>query len=166
MAFFCYQFDSLSVNAVGSILSADATLTIAENGRLVVPNANQSTEGGGGSSLLSSAIRLQEIYGASLFPAHPITIREIRLRPSAIYGQSFTSTIVDLQINLSTTSTAPEPLTATFADNTGLDDTTVFHGAATVSSAFTGPVGGPNAFDIVIPLTTPFLYDPSVVSQK
>jgi hypothetical protein len=37
----------------------------------------------------------------------------------------------------------------------------VFSGSLSLSSSFTGPVGGPKAFDIVTTLETPFLYDPS-----
>jgi hypothetical protein len=106
-------------------------------------------------------IRLQEVYGASLFPAQPIMIREIRLRPSAVYGRAFSATISNLQINLSTTARQPDGLSVSFADNVGANDTVVFHGAIALSSAFVGPASGPKAFDIVVPLTTPFLYDPA-----
>jgi hypothetical protein len=52
-------------------------------------------------------------------------------------------------------------LSATFANNVGADDTVVFSGPLSLSSAFTGPSAGPKDFDIVITLQTPFLYDPS-----
>src|SRR6185369_12646824 len=49
----------------------------------------------------------------------------------------------------------------TFAQNVGTNDTVVFSGAIQLSSQFTGPAGGPKAFDMVVPLTTPFLFDPA-----
>src|SRR5207237_10575653 len=48
----------------------------------------------------------------------------------------------------------------TFAQNVGADDTTVFSGALPISSQFSGLTNGPKAFDILVPLTTPFVYDP------
>jgi hypothetical protein len=52
---------------------------------------------------------------------------------------------------LSTTSANPNALSTTFANNIGADDTVVFGaGALALSSAFTGPAGGPKNFDIVI----------------
>jgi hypothetical protein len=61
---------------------------------------------------------------------------------------------------LSSTSAAPDGLSATFASNVGANDTIVFDGSLSLSSSFTGPADGPKAFDIVINLTTPFLYTP------
>jgi hypothetical protein len=43
----------------------------------------------------------------------------------------------------------------------GADNTIVFSGALSLSSSFTGPPGGPKNFDIIINLTTPFLYNPA-----
>ena len=51
-------------------------------------------------------------------------------------------------------------MSTTFASNVGSDDTVVFEGPLSLSSAFTGPAGGPKDFDIVIRLMTPFTYDP------
>ena len=48
-----------------------------------------------------------------------------------------------------------------FANNVGADDTIVHSGSLFLSSAFTGPAGGPKGFDILIHLTTPFTYDPA-----
>ena len=67
----------------------------------------------------------------------------------------------NIRINLSTTSQVPDGLSNTFAENVGADDTVVFNGALPLSSAVTGPDGGPKAFDIVITLQTPFWYDPT-----
>jgi hypothetical protein len=52
-------------------------------------------------------------------------------------------------------------LSPTFAANVGDDDTMVFSGSLSLSSADTGPVAGPKDFDVVITLHVPFLYDPT-----
>jgi hypothetical protein len=53
-----------------------------------------------------------------------------------------------------------------FATNVGADNTTVYGDAdgepLSLSSSFTGPAGGPKDFDIIINLTTPFLYNPTL----
>ena len=52
-------------------------------------------------------------------------------------------------------------LSATFASNVGADVTTVLNGSVTLSSADTPGPGTTRAFDIDIPFTTPFLYNPA-----
>jgi len=129
---------------------------------VVIPPAYTETEGGGGSSVLQHDIRLQNVYSSAIFPSGKVLkIRELRFRPSAIFGGEFSATIADLQINLSTTQAAVDGLSATFADNVGTNDTVVFNGSVDVSSAFSGPAGGPKAFDIVIRLSKTFRYDPA-----
>lgn len=53
-----------------------------------------------------------------------------------------------------------DKLSATFANNLGADNSTVFDGAITLASANLPGPGNTKLFDIVINLTTPFLYDP------
>jgi hypothetical protein len=110
--------------------------------------------------VLSIPLRRQIVYDASLFPVETMRITELRLRPSAWFGGAFSSTISNLQINLSTTSVEPDHLNATFAQNVGPDEVVVFQGPLIVSSGFVGPMYGPKEFDIIIPLSTPFVYDP------
>jgi len=138
---------------------AAANFVVADT--IVVPPGQQTVEGGGGSSVLNNSIRLQEMYDATLFPSVPITISEIRFRPSAPYGAAFSATISNITIRLSTTPVAVAAIGLTFAENVGTNETVVFGGALPLSSAFTGPSGGPKAFDIIVPLTTPFTYYPS-----
>jgi hypothetical protein len=102
------------------------------------------------------------VYGASQFPTGgPLRISELRMRPSAVVGNAFTSTIPDLQIRMSTTAAQANNLSATFASNVGPNETVVFDGPITLSSRFVGPAGGPKEFDIIIPLATPFTYNPA-----
>jgi hypothetical protein len=54
-------------------------------------------------------------------------------------------------------------LSTTFSENVGLDDLIVFNGSLSLSSSDTpisGAPGAPREFDIVIPFTTRFRYDP------
>jgi hypothetical protein len=60
---------------------------------------------------------------------------------------------------MSTTTTAPDALSTSFAANHGADNTQVFNGPLAINTA--GALAGPGAFDITIPLSTPFLYVPS-----
>ena len=136
--------------------------TLPPSAGLVVPTSlaeNDSPYGAG--TLRAAGYRLQEVYGAENFPAAPLVITELRYRPDATYGFAFDTIVADLQIHLSTTTRNPDGLSATFANNIGADETEVFSGELEISSSFTGPEGGPKDFDIIIPLQTPFTYDPS-----
>ena len=138
---------------------------------VVAPNANANVEGDGNNGFPFniqdfgiSTMRYQQVYDSSQFSSlgGPKLITEIIFRPDAQSGQAFSSTLSSIQIDLSTTSAAPGGLSNTFANNVGADDKVVYGlGSLSLSSAFTGPANGPKDFDIVINLTTPFLYDPS-----
>jgi hypothetical protein len=106
--------------------------------------------------------RFQQVFSASEFASlpRPQRITQIAFRPDAHTGNAFSSTIADIQINLSTTGASPDGLSWTFSDNVGPDDTIVFEGSLSLSSADRGPREGPKDFDIVIDLETPFAYDP------
>lgn len=128
---------------------------------VVVPNSLESVEGNDGVILINVA-RLQQVFAASQFSAlgGPRLITGMAFRPDA--GEpAFTEINPDVQISLSTTSKSPDGLSTTLSENAGADDTVVFSGSLTLSSASSGPLGGPNAFDIIINFTNPFLYDPA-----
>jgi hypothetical protein len=108
--------------------------------------------------------RYQQDYDASLFSGYtaPLTISRIAFRPDFEYGSAFTTNLLDIQINMSTTPLALGSLTGVFANNIGSNDMVVVNrGMLTLSSGFTGPAGGPKDFDIFIDLDTPFIYDPT-----
>ncbi len=135
------------------------------------PGAQTSVEGNGNNAFPFniggfgiSSMRYQQVYAASDFSSLlvPQLITQIAFRPDASFGAAFTSTLSDIQINLSTTTAAPDGLSSTFSNNVGLNDTIVYNrGPLALSSANTGPAGGPKDFDILINLNTPFLYNPS-----
>jgi len=128
---------------------------------LVVPTGLETRNGSGATGTLDVSHRLQEVYEASMFPAQPIRITEIRFRPNVSLGNAFSTTIGDIQINMSTTAREADALSSSFVQNVGSDDTTVFHGSLSISSSFSGPAQGPKDFDVIVPLQTPFTYDPS-----
>ena len=137
---------------------------------VVVPNSATNTEGSGenafpfdiGSTGRIDTMRYQQLYDASQFSNFSAGgfITQVIFRPDAFAGGAFSTTLPDIQINLSTTSVPDDGLSLTFANNIGPDETVVFSGPLPLSSAFSG--GIPKDFDIVINLTTPFFYDPSM----
>jgi hypothetical protein len=130
---------------------------------LVAPNHLETLDASfGAGGFRAPGYRLQSVYGAVHFPSDiGLLITELRFRPDRAAGFAFTTTVASIQVNLSTTTREPDDLSATFASNVGFDDTVVFTGSLSLSSQFTGPVNGPKAFDMVIPLIAPFLYNPA-----
>ncbi len=138
---------------------------------IVAPNGNRNVEGnidnGYPFNLDFFSVpsqRYQQLFDASQFSSIGAggLITQLIFRPDAFTGSAFSSMLPDIQINLSTTSVSDDGLSSTFASNVGINDMVVFAGSLSLSSAFTGPSGGPKDFDIVINLTTPFFYDPSL----
>jgi hypothetical protein len=129
---------------------------------VVVPNSLESVEGNDGVILINVA-RLQQVFAASQFSAFggPRLITGMAFRPD-IDQPPFTLTSPNVQISFSTTSRSPDGLSTTLSENVGADDTVVFSGSLTLSTTISGPPGGPNAFDMIINFTNPFLYDPAV----
>ncbi|MDH3576538.1 MAG: hypothetical protein OEO71_01800 [Gammaproteobacteria bacterium] len=129
---------------------------------IVVPNSVASSDGNISNGFpFDDPMRYQQVFAASEFSAfaRPQFITQIAFRPE-FCTWSFESTLPHVQINLSTTPKAPDGLDATYANNVGGDDTIVFSGPLTASSAAT--CSWPEDFDIVINLQTPFFYDPSL----
>lgn len=128
---------------------------------LVLPNYCVSNQIVTADGSLNQPLREQMVYGASQFPSNPIVITQIRWRPDTTVGGPVSVTISNLQIKLSTTVKTPDHLSTVFTQNTGVDETAVFSGVASISTAFTTLSNGTKAFDISLPLQTPFVYDPS-----
>jgi hypothetical protein len=156
----------LATLALAFLLIVSPSILQAQS--VVVPNALAGAEGdidNGFPFNISNfglpSQRYQQVYAANQFSTivGPQTITAIRFRPDSSFGSAFSSTINSIQINLSTTSAAVDALSSTFASNVGGNDTVVFSGALSLSSANIG--GPPRNFDIVITLTTPFVYNPA-----
>jgi hypothetical protein len=154
---------------LGLVMWAILAGSIASAAVLVVPNNLAATEGNTNNvypfniDSFPSTQRYQQVFAGSAFASvsGPQLITQIAFRPDGPNGFPFSSTIANIQFNLSTTNAAIDGLSLIFADNVGSDDTVVFSGSLSLSSADTGPPEGPKAFDIVINLQVPFLYDPS-----
>jgi len=115
-----------------------------------------------GAGTFKIALRSQQVYGATELPPGPIRITALRFRPDYYYGAAYDDEPLEVKVSLSTTTKSPDGLSTTFASNVGADETVVFNShnnAIDISSAFDGPSDGPKAFDIEIPLTTPFDYN-------
>jgi len=130
---------------------------------IVVPNSLETTEGGSNNHIPFNRTdtRYQQVFGSSQFGSDPIFISEVAFRPDAnpSVGYAFSVTHPNVRISLSTTSAGPDSLSTTFADNVGGDDLVVFSGSLSLSSSFLGTA--PKAFDISIPFSSSFLYNPS-----
>lgn len=155
----------LPVVVVAILLFGGVTLHAQTVVPLVVPNAQTDVAGNIDNTypfdIGSSTMRYQQVYAASQFGELPagggfVTAIAFRLHPG---WSSFSNVLSAVQINLSTTSKAPGGLSTTFAANVGANNTVVYNnGALSLASA---NIGNPPEFDIVIPLTTPFLYNPA-----
>lgn len=133
---------------------------------IVAPGHLTNTEGNENNSApfdWAWPLRTQQVYAASEFSSWggPEYIQAIAFRldgPSMPFG----ATINDVTIRLSTTSRGPDGLSAVFADNIGANESVVYQGALPIFSTDEPHGGGqPHAFDIVINLQKPFLFDPS-----
>jgi hypothetical protein len=139
-----------------------ACAAVAQADTIVVPNSLSSIEGNSNNDWpFAISLRYQQVYAASQF-ADSGLITRIAFRPDATFGGAFSEMIANIQIDLSTTLAAPDALSSTLASNVGADDKVVYTGSLGISTSFTGPAGGPKAFDIIINLTTPFFYNPSL----
>ena len=130
---------------------------------LIVPvNAANSLVAFGAGPLTAVNYRIQEVYGAQNFAVtDALHITELRYRPDTTYGRAFSTIVGNIEIRLSTTTRAPDGLSEGYAQNPGPDETLVHSGALAISSQFIGPPGEPKNFDIIIPLQTPFTYNPA-----
>lgn len=161
--------NKLSVAAAGAALFAFGTVDAA-CGAAIAPGNLHNIEGDANRGLPfnssyfgMSSLRYQQVFAAKEFSSftEPFLIAQILFRPDAAMGKSFSSTLPNISINLSTTKKAPDGLSTIFANNIGSDDKVVFNGPLSFSSTFTGGATKPKNFDIAINLATPFLYNPS-----
>ena len=122
---------------------------------------------------VGTALEYQQVYAASQFAAfvpggENITSIVFRVGADAadrLDHGAFATTIPLIQFTLSTTAAAPDSPSSTFSANLGADATTVY-GVAGVGSPLAvssaGSLqGNPAPFDITVPLTTPFFYNPA-----
>ena len=110
----------------------------------------------------TNGFRYQQVYAAAEFGPAAIWIDAILFRPERGGVGPFVKSFAAVQLNLSTTSVAPDGLSTTFAANVGADNTMVRSGPLTLSSLDVAGPGNTRAFDILIPFALPFLYNPTL----
>jgi hypothetical protein len=152
----------LTIGLSGLLALASSPNAIAA--AIVSPSTDTSVEGNSNNvfpfDIGLSSQRYEQVYRATEFGSGPLLITALAFRPDAQFGAAFSTTLSNVSIFLTTTTNGPDALSSTFANNEGADKTLVHSGPLSLSSADTGPAGGPKAFDILINLTTPFLYNP------
>src|SRR5437667_5336839 len=91
------------------LLLLGALPVLAQQSTVVAPGilATSDTPFGAG-TLGATGYRIQEVYGWQHFPTQAMIITELRYRPDATYGRAFSTTVANIQFNLSTTRRNPE----------------------------------------------------------
>jgi hypothetical protein len=149
------------VAAVATALSLVAGIGSVAHANIISPsgvgagNGNNAFPFNLGGTVLT-AQRYEQIYGASDFGSSPLMITGMLFTPAASFSGSFSSTISNISIFLSTTTASVDGLSTNYNSNDGADNTQVFGGSLHLSSA-----GVPGLFDIAITFTTPFDYNPA-----
>jgi hypothetical protein len=105
------------------------------------------------------------LYDASQFQSlsKPAYLTSFAWRPDQNIGPSGPRTGT-YKIFVSTTSGPASEFSTSFSDNIGADNTLVFDGIVTQTTANQSGPGNTRQFDYVFSLTTPFLYDPTAGS--
>jgi len=151
--------------ALVCLLLAATTANVAQATVIVAPNANESVEGNSNFNppfARTAPERYQQVFAASQFAAlgGPESIIQLAFRADSASSPA-TIDIADISISLSTTSSAPNGLSTTFASNVGADEQTVYSGALSFTTTQSSGVSA-KPFEFVIDLQTPFLYDPGL----
>jgi hypothetical protein len=155
----------MNKNQLRTALLLLAACTSAFGDVLVVPNAQATAVGTASINNSGSATRIQEVVGGGQFPG-PITITALHVRTVPGTGSANLVTSAAWIIAFSTTQAYPNtnnghtlPST-TYANNIGPDVEVVYSGPTSTSSPGCQQPG-PCPFDLILPLTTPFHFDPS-----
>ncbi|HEX6810314.1 MAG TPA: PKD domain-containing protein [Planctomycetota bacterium] len=153
-------------------VAAFATASTAQSA-LVTPNGYENIAGNSNNSFPwardSASMRVQFVIDSTHFTAQgattAIVIQQLRYRPHSqdVSSQSSWSggTWPNVRIDLATSPLDWSTASATFANNLGPDRTTVLQGPVTVMPGTTTGLGAVVPWYITIPLTTPFVYDPT-----
>ncbi|HEX6812736.1 MAG TPA: PKD domain-containing protein [Planctomycetota bacterium] len=158
----------LCLVAVGAL-----ACTAMAQSTLVTPNGYASTAGNTNNTYPwarnTASMRIQFLVDSTHFTnqgvVSPIIISQLRYRP---YAQTTATaatwtggTWPNVRIDMATSPLDWSLASTTYANNLGADVTTVLNGPVTVVGGTTPGVGVVCPWYITIPLTTPFLYDPT-----
>lgn len=129
--------------------------------QFVAPGGFANVEGNSSSADLfrTSSTTFQQVYSASEF-AFGFTNRidGISFRFDEASGQSFVGLWPSISVLLSTTARSPDSLSPNYSDNGGPIVVEVFAGPLGIVAPSSG---GLRPFQVNIPFSTPFFYDPS-----
>jgi len=129
---------------------------------IVVPNSLGTNDGNSFNTTPSGpgSVREMQIYDSSQFAAlsEPSFLTQFAYRPDKTPGPSGPRA-VSLRIFASTSSRAVDAMSPTLANNHGADKTLVYDGKLIWQTANLPGPGNTRQFDVVFPLTTPFLYN-------
>jgi hypothetical protein len=148
--------------------------TACAQSTLVSPNGFATTEGSSNNAYpwnrANQSTRIQFIYDSTNFTAQtvafPITITQLRFRADNPGTTSWTGgSWPNVRIDMASCPFDYTAASGTFASNLGPDLLTVLNGPVTVAAGSTSGGTAPGPWYITIPLTTPFLYDPSLGSD-
>ena len=148
----------------GMIVALGALHGMAHAGTVVAPPGLGVAAGNGSFSTspfnaTDSSTRIQQLFSSTMFSSlsGPVQITGIAFRPKTA-GAGFT--FPHVQVDLSTI--AATSLSSTFASNVGANDTVDFNGVLTLPAVASAPVpGSVGQFQVSIPFTTPFVYNPA-----
>jgi hypothetical protein len=135
---------------------------------VITPNANALVEGDWNNGFPFSdfgSVHYQQVYDASQFTGLGTNGGMINFIGFRYHGNYNTAPMlyISMSLSLSTTTKAVDNLSATFADNIGPDNATVYSGKYTIG--VTPPPSDhqlhPWPFPMVITFTTPFFYNPT-----
>lgn len=127
---------------------------------LVVPAGFDVAEDDGWSNSLGVLLRMQQVYGAVSFPDLPILLTGLSFRRDSA-TVPFDNGVALLTMRLSTTSVQPDAMSSTFAANYGPDLVTVYDSAIEIASQTESLPGNPAPFEIAVPFSEPYSYDPA-----
>ena len=154
---------SLGVQVCAFILCLHGLATnspaLGQTNYAVVPVGYDNIEGNGHAGApfnVGIDVHYQQMYSASQFQGlgDNLLITELRFRVNSL-DSAFDKVLPTVDIRLSTSTRSPEAMSLELVQNVGQNETVVFaKGPLHLSSQKAG-------FDVVVPLTTPFLYIPS-----
>lgn len=143
------------------LISTGAALA---QGTVVVPNGLANVDGNSSSAALFGTVPLKvvQVYSAAQFGLSPGAsgrVSSVAFRLDGATAQSFIGLWPGVSIFLSTTAFSPDSLSPVFNDYFGPDALTVYLSSLPINA--TGIGANPRTFEVQIPFSTPFFYDPA-----
>lgn len=153
------------------VIGCSLAVSAIAQSTLVTPAGYAATEGTANNvfpwNRATASTRIQFVVDSTHFTsqgvASPIIISQLRYRADAATTATTWAggSWPNVRIDMASCPVDYLGVSTTFASNLGLDLATVYNGAVTVLGGVGNGTGIPGPWYITIPLTTPFVYDPS-----